>query len=99
MFQNTAKAKKQGTDQIRVRDWSNKSTFVRIIHPVTVLLAFGFCFLVSARVLAEDESPTELMRRIAELYEQGKYREAIPLAEKLVALMKKLRGPEDPQTA
>ena len=64
-----------------------------------MLLALGFSFVAKAQAPAEDDSPGELIGRIEELSQQGKYKEAIPLAEKLIALIKQARGEEDAETA
>jgi len=64
---------------------------------IVIILGLGFSFLVNAQAPAEDDSPAELNRRIDELYNEGKFKEAIPLAEKLVALIKQARG-EDSNT-
>src|SRR5260370_35132056 len=77
----------------------SSSSFAAPIYLVVLLLALGFSFVVNAQALAEDDSPAELNRRIDELYQQGKFKEAIPLAEKLVALTKQARGEDDAETA
>jgi tetratricopeptide (TPR) repeat protein len=64
-----------------------------------VLLALEFGFVVTARALVEDNALAELNQQIEELYQQRKYKEAIPLAEKLVALTKQARGEENAETA
>src|SRR5271165_6230530 len=75
------------------------SSFAAPICVIVIILGLGFGFLVNAQVPAEDDSPAELNRRIDELYNEGKFKEAIPLAEKLVALIKQARGEEDAETA
>src|SRR5271157_4337589 len=66
---------------------------------IVIILGLGLSFPVNAQAPAEDDSPAELNRRIDELYNEGKFKEAIPLAEKLVALIKQARGEEDAETA
>ena len=64
--------------------------------------ALGVCGLsctVQAQAPADDNSPAELKRQIDELYREGKFREAIPLAEKVVFLTKRAKGEEHPDTA
>ncbi|HTD16176.1 MAG TPA: tetratricopeptide repeat protein, partial [Chthoniobacterales bacterium] len=68
-----------------------KSTFV--------LLALGLIIFGCSATIANDDDLEALKQRIAELSKQGKYQEAIPLAEKLVDITRRLRGPEDTQTA
>ncbi len=75
------------------------SSFAAPICVIVIILGLGFSFLVNAQAQAEDDSPAELNRRIDELYNEGKFKEAIPLAEKLVALIKQQRGEEDAETA
>jgi tetratricopeptide (TPR) repeat protein len=65
-----------------------------------MLLAFGgLSCTVQAQAPADDHSPAELKRQIDELYREGKFREAIPLAEKVVFLTKRAKGEEHPDTA
>jgi len=66
---------------------------------VTFLVGCGSSFAVKAQTAAEGDSPAELNPRIVELFRAGKYKEAIPLAEKVVVLMKRAKGDEDPDTA
>jgi tetratricopeptide (TPR) repeat protein len=74
-------------------------SFAAPIYLIVLLLALGFSVVVNAQAPADDDSPAELNRRIVELYQQGKYKEAIPLAERLVALKNREKGDEDPETA
>jgi tetratricopeptide (TPR) repeat protein len=67
---------------------------------IVMLLAFGgLSCTVQAQAPADDHSPAELKRQIDELYREGKFREAIPLAEKVVFLTKRAKGEEHPDTA
>ena len=75
------------------------SSFAAPICVIVIILGLGFSFLANAQAPAEDDSPAELNRRIDELYNEGKFKEAIPLAEKLVALIKQQRGEDDAETA
>src|SRR6516162_9848204 len=60
-----------------------------------VLLALGLWNLACPASLAEDDDPNGLNQ----LIEQGRYREAIPIAERAVEVAKRVRGPEHPETA
>jgi hypothetical protein len=60
-----------------------------------LLTALGFTLVVNAQAPAQDDSLVELMRRVQELHRAGKFEEAIPLAEKLVAPTKRVKGEED----
>ena len=64
-----------------------------------VLLALGLLILACPTSLAEDDDPSVLNQRVTQLFEQGKYREAIPIAEGAVEVSKRSRGLDDPETA
>jgi len=64
-----------------------------------VLLALGLWILACTASLAEDDDPNALNQQVNQLIEQGKYQEAIPIAERAVEVSKRVRGPEDPETA
>ena len=64
-----------------------------------VLLALGLWILACPASLAEDDDPNALNQQVNQLIEQGKYQEAIPIAEKAVEVAKRVRGPEHPETA
>ena len=49
--------------------------------------------------LAEDDDPNALNERVNQLIEQGKYQEAIPIAERAVEEAKHTLGPDHPKTA
>ena len=68
------------------------------IYLFVLLVAIALSSAVIAQVPAQDDSPAELRQRVMELYQQRKYKEAIPLAEKLV-VVKRAKGEEDPDTA
>ena len=74
-------------------------SFAAPIYAFVMLLALGFSTVANAKAPADDESPAGLNRRILELYGEGKFREAIPLAERLVPLTKEPRGLDDLETA
>lgn len=69
------------------------------IYVIVMLLALSPSLAVKAHTPDEDDSPAELNRRIAELCGEDKFKEAIPLAEKLVDLTRRAKGDEDPDTA
>ena len=75
------------------------SSFVAVVCVIVMLLAAGLSSVGSGQPAAQEESPAELNQRIPKLYQQGKYEEAIPLAEKLVVLTRRAKGEEDPDTA
>ena len=64
-----------------------------------VLLALALWILACPASLAEDDDPKALNQQVNQLIEQGKYQEAIPIAEKAVEVAKRVRGPEHPETA
>jgi CHAT domain-containing protein/Tfp pilus assembly protein PilF len=53
----------------------------------------------SAQQSAELEEAERLMQQAFELYQQGKYAEAIPLAQRSLAIREKVLGPEHPDVA
>jgi hypothetical protein len=55
-----------------------------------VLLALGLWILVCTASLAEDDDPNALNQQVEQLINQGKYREAIPIAERAVEVAKAL---------
>jgi CHAT domain-containing protein/Tfp pilus assembly protein PilF len=65
---------------------------------IVIILMIGLSLAFTAEALAEDDTPAELSRQIAELYRQAKYKDAVLPAEKLLALTRKARGDEDLQT-
>src|SRR5260370_22252209 len=65
---------------------------------LSVLLAVGLWILACPASLAEDDDPNALNQQVNQLIEQGKYQEAIPIAERAVEVSKRVRGPEQPET-
>ena len=45
------------------------------------------------------QTAIELNQEVIRLYQQGKYAEAIPIAERIRAIREKVLGPEHPDTA
>ena len=70
-----------------------------IIKSPFVLLALGLWILACPASLAEDDDPNALNQQVNQLIEQGKYQEAIPMAERAVEMAKRVRGPEHSETA
>ena len=64
-----------------------------------VLFALGLLIFASSASLAQDDDLGSLNQRIYKLFAEGKYQEAIPLAERAVGIATRVRGPEDPETA
>jgi hypothetical protein len=77
----------------------SSSWFAAILCLYVIVLGLGWNPVAKAQTPTKDDDPAELNRWIVELYHQGKFKEAIPLAEKLVALSKQTKGDEDPDTA
>jgi len=63
------------------------------------LLAFGLWILACPFSLAEEDDPGALNRQVTQLLNQGKYQEAILVAERAVEVAKRVRGQEHPETA
>src|SRR5271166_2525219 len=64
-----------------------------------VLLALGLWILACPASQSDDDEFNLLNQQVQTLFKQGKYQEAIPLAEKAVELAKRVYGPEQPNTA
>src|SRR5208282_2764145 len=64
-----------------------------------VLLALCLWILACQASLAEDDDPNALNQQVHQLIEQGKYQEAMPIAERAVKVAKRVRGLEHPDTA
>ena len=75
----------------------------RVPRNALTVLFFLHCALWAACGLAaEGEDPSEadpLIRRVVELYQAGKYQEAIPVAQQLLEIRERALGPEHPYTA
>src|SRR5271157_3811196 len=63
-----------------------------------VLLALGFVILAYLASLTKDDGLDAMNQQINQLIEQEKYQEAIPIAERAVAVAKRVRGSEQPET-
>jgi len=70
-----------------------------LAKPTFVLLVLGLWMLACAASSTEDDDPNALNQRVRQLIEQGKYQEAIPIAERAVEMAKRVRGPEHSETA
>jgi tetratricopeptide (TPR) repeat protein len=64
-----------------------------------VLTALGLWILLCPTLLAQDDDPNALNQQVNQLIVQGKYQEAIPIAERAIEVSKRVRGPEQPETA
>ena len=64
-----------------------------------VLLALGLWILACPASWAEDNDANALNQQVKQLIEQGKYQEAIPIAERALEVAKLARGSEHPETA
>src|SRR5271165_2389450 len=63
------------------------------------LLALFLWILAGRASLADDEDPNALNQQVTQLIAQGKYQEAIPIAERAVEVAKRLHGLEHPDMA
>jgi hypothetical protein len=64
-----------------------------------LLLALGLWILACPAALAEDDDPKALNQQVTQLIEQGKYQEAIPIAEGALEVARRARVLENPETA
>ena len=74
-----------------------RASLTWIIKLPFLLLALGLWILACPASLAEDDDPNALNQRLHQLFEQGKYQEAIPIAERAVEVAKRVRGPDTPR--
>src|SRR5271166_606778 len=63
------------------------------------LLALFLWILAGRASLADDEDPNALNQQVTQLIAQGKYQEAVPIAERAVEVAKRLHGLEHPDMA
>src|ERR1700683_3279757 len=70
---------------------------VRHIFLIAAVLALTCGFAASS--LAQSRAADELNKRIHELSQAGKYAEAIPLAQRALAILEKAFGPDHPDVA
>jgi tetratricopeptide (TPR) repeat protein len=63
------------------------------------LLAFGLWVLACPASSAQDDDPNALQQQLNQLIGQGKYQEAIPIAERAVEVAKRTEGPDHPKIA
>jgi tetratricopeptide (TPR) repeat protein len=66
---------------------------------LVLILALGISLGVCSRSFARNNDPDLLNQQFLKLYQQGKYQDAIPIAEKLLAIRKKQLGLENRWTA
>ena len=72
---------------------------VRAIN-VIVILIVGFLLAEPHAAFAQSlDEATALNQQATQLYNQGRYSEAIPLAERALAIREKTRGPDHPDVA
>ena len=70
-----------------------------LLGQLMVFATIVLWFLACPALLAEDDDPKALNQQVDQLIQQGKYREAIPVAEKAVEVAKRTWGQEHPETA
>jgi tetratricopeptide (TPR) repeat protein len=65
------------------------------------LLIFALCISAAPALAQQDEleRAKELVQQVLTLYRQGRYDEAIPVAQNILAIREKALGPEHPETA
>jgi tetratricopeptide (TPR) repeat protein len=82
-------------EQSAIDSWRRR----RLKSWLVCLLALGIFFGEGLRSFAQDDDPDLLNRQVLKLYQEGKYQEAIPIAEKFLAMTKRTLGSDDPNTA
>ena len=71
-------------------------------NALAILLVLHCALWVAPGLAAEAEDASEadsLSRQVVELYQAGKYQQAIPIARQLLEISEKTNGPEHPDTA
>ena len=66
-----------------------------LVLPLALGLSLGAC----PRSFARNDDPELLKQQFLKFYQHGSYQEAIPIAEKLLAIRKRMLGAEHPNTA
>jgi Flp pilus assembly protein TadD/regulator of replication initiation timing len=87
---------------MKVKSWITATTFVGVIGLWGVMLTPTVAQVIAQVSTQDQEALAEaerLNQQVEELYQQGKYNEAIPLAEKALAIFKKVLGDNHPDTA
>ena len=69
------------------------------VKGLVLCLALGLFLGKGSQAFARDDDPRLLNQQVLKLYQQGKYQEAVPIAERVLAIEKRILGPEDPDTA
>jgi hypothetical protein len=69
--------------------------YVFLIAPAILVLLFGS----ASQPLAQSSATEELNKRVIELYQAGKFGEAVPLAQQVLAIWEKALGPDHPDVA
>jgi tetratricopeptide (TPR) repeat protein len=73
----------------------NSVRHIFLIATAVLVLTFWF----TPPSLAQSSAANELSRRVSELYQAGRYAEAIPLAQRALAVREKALGPNNPAVA
>ena len=63
-----------------------KSMFERPVKAVVLLLGLFFLIARCPSTFAQDEDPGQIAQQLEKLYQEGKYQEAVPIAERLLAI-------------
>jgi tetratricopeptide (TPR) repeat protein len=66
---------------------------------IIATLLIGFFLSVPHAALAQVDEAAALNQQVLQLYSQGRYSEAIPLAQRTLAIVEKARGPDNPDVA
>jgi tetratricopeptide (TPR) repeat protein len=75
---------------------------VPAVRTVAIIAALLICFFLSVphAALAQGlDEATALNQQVTQLYNQGRYSEAIPLAQRVLTICEKALGPDHPDVA
>jgi tetratricopeptide (TPR) repeat protein len=86
------------------RDWSVRQEGANLVNSVkhSLLIAvaiLALLFGLASRARAQSSTADDLNKRVIELYRAGKFAEAVPLAQQVLAIREKALGPDHPDVA
>ena len=83
----------------RLRATLNQTMAVKAIHIIAVLLVSSLLTFSPIAFAQKLDEATDLNQEVVQLYKQGRYLEALPLAERALAIRERALGPNNPDVA
>ena len=84
---------------VYIMERKNSSLNFSLIGQVVLIIAIIFLAAANASGQEDLETANTLNQQVIKLYNEGRYQEAIPLAERSLAIVEKALGPEDRRVA